>query len=310
MKTIPFLTRVITLTLLAASIFTGCKKETSNSGLSSQQEEEIADLSAQSEVNNEVIFNDVFDNVIGVNNEVGMAGLGVFGRTNNSSIGGRESGMDSLPCYTISIERLALPELFPLKIIIDFGNGCTGKDGHTRSGKIVSTYTGRLTIPGKTVITEFEGFRFDSLSVEGRQTITNTTAPGSNRRQFTIDITDGKLTVPSQSYSNWTSHRVITQIEGNATPDLPIDDIFSITGNAHGKLKHGDVLNAWQSEIIEPLIKRFSCRWISRGILKVWRETLQSSSPWSGTLNYGDGTCDFLGVLTINGNARSIRLPH
>jgi hypothetical protein len=310
MKTVPFLTRVITLAYLALFIISGCKKETSSSNLSSQQEEEMASFSAESETNNEVVFNDVFDNVIGVNNEVGMAGLGVFGRRNGSLAGGRESGLDSLTCFSISIERLNLPELFPLKITIDFSGGCQGKDGHIRFGKMISTYTGRLTIPGKSVTTVFQGFRFDSLTVEGSQTITNTTSAGSNRRQFSIDIKDGKLTTPSGSYSAWTSHRVITQIEGNGTPDLPLDDIFSITGNAHGKLKRGDILNAWQSEISDPLIKRFSCRWISRGILKVWRETLQSTSPWTGTLNYGDGTCDYIGVLTINGNSRTVRLPH
>lgn len=310
MKTTPFLTRVITLACLVVFIIQGCKKETSSSGLSSQQEEEIASFSAESETNNEVIFNDVFDNVIGVNNEVGMAGLGVFGRRNGSLTGGRETGMDSLTCYTISITHLNAPDLFPLKIEIDFGGGCQGKDGHIRAGKMISTYTGRLTIPGKSVTTVFEGFRFDSLSVEGNQSITNTTSAGSNRRQFTIDVKDARLTSPDGSYSGWTSHRIITQIEGNGTPDLPLDDIFSISGGAHGKLKRGDILNAWQSEITEPLIKRFTCRWISKGILKVWRETAPSTSPWAATLNYGDGTCDFMGILTINGNSRTVKLPH
>jgi hypothetical protein len=301
---------MITLACLAVFTFSGCKKETSSSGLTSQQEEEIASFTAESETNNEVIFNDVFDNVIGVNNEVGMAGLGVFGRTSNLLTGGRESGIDSVTCYKISIVQLNAPELFPLQIVIDFGGGCLGKDGHIRTGKMISTYTGRLTIPGKSVTTVFEGFKFDSLYVEGSQTITNSTTAGSIRRQFTIDITDGKLTSPSGSFSTWTSHRVITQIEGNGTPDLPLDDIFSITGAAHGKLKRGDVLNAWHSEIIDPLIKRFSCRWISKGILRVWRETLSSTSSWAGTLNYGDGTCDFLGTLTINGTSHNIKLPH
>jgi hypothetical protein len=310
MKTTPFLTLMITFACLAVFTITGCKKETSSSGLSSQQEEEIATFSAESETNNEVIFNDVFDNVIGVNNEVGMAGLGVFGRTNTTLVGGRESGIDSLTCYKISIQHLNAPEFFPLQIEIDFGGGCLGKDGHTRAGKMISTYTGRLTIPGKSVTTVFEGFRFDSLTVQGSHTITNSTSAGSNRRQFTIDITDGKLTSPSGYYSTWTSHRVITQIEGNGTPDLPLDDIFSIIGSAHGRLKRGDSLNAWQSEIVDPLVKRFSCRWISKGILKVWRETLQNTSPWVGTLNYGDGTCDFLGTLTINGTTHNIKLPH
>ena len=37
-------------------------------------------FSSQSETENEVVFNDVFDNVMGVNTELGIGGTGIFGR--------------------------------------------------------------------------------------------------------------------------------------------------------------------------------------------------------------------------------------
>jgi len=300
-------TQLITATFFTSLILIACKKEQSGT-LSPTEEEQVANYSTQSETENEVVFNDVFDNVMGVNTEVGIGGTGIFGRVISN---GREMNTDSLPsCTQVSISLLNAPARFPMKIVIDFGAGCIGRDGHKRSGKIITEYSGRLIEPGSSATTRFEDFKFDSISVQGTHKITNTTASGSNQRQFTIDITDARLTKPNGDYSMWTSHRVITQIEGNGTPQIPLDDIFRVTGGAHGKIKHGDLIYAWQSEIIEPLIKKFICAWISKGTVRVKRETLPDNSQWAAILNYGQGDCDFVATLTINGQVHQIQLPH
>jgi hypothetical protein len=305
MKKSALFTRLMTAALFTSLVMIACKKEQSDS-LSPAEEEQAVNYSTQSETENEVVFNDIFDNVMGVNTEVGIGGTGIFGRV---ALNGREMDPDSLPsCTQISITLLNAPARFPMKIIIDFGAGCLGRDGHKRSGKIITEYTGKLTEPGNSATTRFENFKFDSISVEGSHKVTNSTTAGSNQRQFTIDITDAKLSKPNSDYSLWTSHRVITQIEGNGTPFLPQDDIFKVTGSAHGKVKHGDLIYAWRSEITEPLIKKFICRWISKGVVKVRREN--ANAQWEATLNYGQGDCDFLATLTINGTTRQIQLPH
>ena len=305
MKKSALLTRLMTAALFTSLVMIACKKEQSDT-LSPAEEEQAVNYSTQTETENEVVFNDIFDNVIGVNTEVGIGGTGIFGRI---AANGREMNPDSLPsCTQVSITFLNAPARFPMKIAIDFGAGCIGRDGHKRSGKIITEYTGKLTEPGNSATTRFENFKFDSISVQGTHTITNSTAAGSNQRQFTIDITDAKLIKPNGDYSLWTSHRVNTQIEGNGTPFLPQDDIFKVTGSGHGKVKHGDLLYTWRSEITEPLIKKFICRWISKGIVKVRREN--ANSKWEATLNYGQGDCDFLATLTINGTSRPIQLPH
>lgn len=305
MKKSALFTRLMTAALFISFVLVACKKEQSDS-LSPAEEEQAVNYSTQSEAENEVVFNDIFDNVIGVNTEVGIGGTGIFGRV---ATNGREMNLDSLPsCTQISITLLNAPARFPMKIVIDFGAGCVGRDGHKRSGKIITEYSGKLTEPGNSATTRFENFKFDSISVQGTHKITNSTTAGSNQRQFTIDVTDAKLSKPNGDYSLWTSHRVITQIEGNGTPFLPQDDIFKVTGSAHGKVKHGDLIYAWRSEITEPLIKKFICRWISKGIVKVRREN--ANTQWEATLNYGQGDCDFLATLTINGVSHQIQLPH
>ncbi|HWI92454.1 MAG TPA: hypothetical protein VNT20_14340 [Flavisolibacter sp.] len=307
MKKSALFTQLITAAFFTSLVMIACKKENSSS-LSPAEEEQVANYSSESETENEVVFNDVFDNVIGVNTEVGIGGTGVFGRLSSSD--SRENGADTLACVKVSVTLLNAPARFPMKIVIDFGTGCVGRDGHTRSGKIIAEYSGKLTEPGNSATTRFDGFKFDSISVQGTHKITNTTASGSNQRQFTIDVTDAKLSKPNGNYSLWTGSRVITQIEGNGTPLYPLDDIFKVTGSSHGQIKHGDLVYTWRSEITEPLIKKFTCHWISKGIVKVRREALSSNSQWVASLDYGAGDCDFLAALTINGTSHQIQLPH
>jgi hypothetical protein len=307
MKSFSMLTRLMT-TVFIILIFNSCKKEV-NETVTPVQEEEAANYFSQSETESELVFNDVFDNVMGVNTEVGIGGTGIFGRI-SSSTGTALMKVDSIPpCVTITITRLNLPDLFPVKIVMDFGHGCPGADGHTRYGKIITTYTGRLIIPGKSATTTFDGFRLDSFQVQGTHKVTNTTASGSNHAQYTVDVTDAKLSKPDGNYTSWGCHRVITQIEGNVTI-TPIDDIFTIEGTAHGRVKHGNDIFAWQSEITEALKKKFICHWISKGIIRMRRETLPATSPWVAILNYGNGDCDYLATLTINGVTHQIQLPH
>jgi hypothetical protein len=300
---------ILLITITFSSLLpVSCKKETSDSGLTAQQEEEIATLSAQAETENEWVFNEIFDNIMGVNAEVGLGGIGVFGRS--ASANGRETNLDSIPaCMILTVTHLNAQTYFPVKITLDFGGGCLGKDGHIRYGKMITTYSGRLTVAGNSAITTFDGFKIDSTSVEGTYTISNTTAAGSNQRQFTVDILNAKLSRPGNVHSQWTSHRKITQLEGNSTPDFPLDDVFSVEGSAHGKVTRNNDLHAWHSEITDPLRKKFGCRWLSKGIFKTWKETLSSNSPWAATVNYGDGTCDSRAQLTVNGVTKEIKLP-
>src|SRR3954451_19297582 len=132
MKKASLLTRLITISVFASLITIGCKKENSGT-LTPAEEEQIATYSSEEETQSELVFNDVFDNVLGVNNEVGIGGTGVFGRM-AAGTGGRETNIDSIPpCLNITVTRLNLPEPFPVRITLDFGTGCPGPDGHIRS---------------------------------------------------------------------------------------------------------------------------------------------------------------------------------
>jgi hypothetical protein len=261
-----------------------------------------------------MVFNEVFDDVMGVNDDVGMSGTGIFGRSNNSDPNGISTVArpDTIRCFTVTITHTS-NTIFPVHIVIDFGTtGCLGKDGHIRKGKIITDYTNRLLYPGASATTTFDGFYVDDIHVEGTHVITNTstTITGTNNynRQFTVDVTDARLSKSNGNFTQWNSHKVITQLEGLSTPLFPFDDIFRIEGSSNGSAKRENLLVAWGSEITVPLIKRFNCRWIVEGKIRTVRVNNSASNPWTAVLDFGSGNCDNQATITINGVPYQISL--
>src|SRR6266516_444976 len=77
------LTQLITTAFLFnLLIFFSCTKEKSQNGTDSQQEEQASMASSESDGEAELVFNGVFDDAMGVSDDVGMAGTGIFGRAN------------------------------------------------------------------------------------------------------------------------------------------------------------------------------------------------------------------------------------
>lgn len=284
-----------TLVLLFSLLFVvSCQKENSQDSAEELEQQEASIVSSESDAEAEIVFNEVFDETMGVNNEVGMEGVGSLDRVS--------------PCYTVTVTRLNPPDLFPVKVVIDFGpTPCRGLDGHYRRGKIITVYTGRLLNPGALATTTFDGFYVDTIKVEGTHKIQNT-SPSNLIRQFTVDVINAKLTKPSGNFVEWNNHKVITQLEGLNTPFVPLDDIFKIEGSASGRVQRGRLLVAWESNIIEPLFKRFNCRWIVKGKIRTVRRNTNAAGPWVAVLDFGTGNCDNLAVVTINGVSRQITL--
>ncbi|HMU45266.1 MAG TPA: hypothetical protein PKC72_02810 [Chitinophagaceae bacterium] len=291
------------LVVLSLFTFISCQKEHSQNGSDDQQQEEASTVSSESDAQAEDIFSRVFDDAMGANDEVGVGGSGVFY--------GRTDTLTPVPrCFTVTIEHPnGTP--FPVRITIDFGNtGCPGPDGHVRRGKVITEYTARLIVPGAVAVTTFDGFYIDDIKVEGTHKITNISSANTTplARKFKVEVIEGKLTKPNGNYIKWNSTKFITQVEGLVTA-TPLDDIFKIEGSANGQALRGNLLVAWQSTITEPLIKRFTCRWIVRGRIRTVRVNTSNNSPWVAILDFGNGICDNQATLAINGVTHQITLP-
>lgn len=307
MKLIFSPTRLVALVFVSLILFGSCKKETS---ADTSQEELASQASSEADAESDDIFNEVFDNVLGVNTDVGFGNTGVFGQMNPGTSGGT-ARLTACPDVTITHLSGTL-DPFPVKIVMDFGSGCMGRDGRTRSGKIISIYTNRLFVPGAKATTTLDNYKVDSVKIQGTLLVTNQgEAISANclRHKWKVEVQAGKLIKPNGNYTEWTSTKTITQVDGTCTPFIHLDDIYKIEGGAHGKVKRGDLLIAWNSEITDPLIKKFSCRWLVKGVIRIARLNLTTNSPWVAAINYGNGDCDNKAMVSINGVTHIITLP-
>jgi hypothetical protein len=206
-------TQLLLTLFLFVTIFS-CKKETSDT---SAQDEALANISAtESNAEADDVFNGVFDDVLGVNTNVGMGGTGIFGRKAGANVGtsyadGRIDNTNNLPpCLNIIIAQQT-PNSFPVTITFDFGStGCAANDGHWRKGKIVIDYSNRLLIPGAAASVRFEDFQIDSIAIDNSTTYTISNTGTQDNLQFTVDA-NAKLSKPNGNYSEWYSHKIISR---------------------------------------------------------------------------------------------------
>ncbi|HYF33379.1 MAG TPA: hypothetical protein VD993_19780 [Chitinophagaceae bacterium] len=286
-------------------VIPACKKDKSE--MTSQEAEQFGRATSESDAEAEIMFDDVFDNVMGVNTDVGIGGTGIFGQRNiqyGEEIIAGVDGTDTVPaCVTVTITRLNPPAAFPVKVVIDFGTGCTGRDGRLRKGKIITVYTARLVVPGSVAETTFENYSVNGIKVEGIHRVENKST--SQQWIFNITVRNGKLTKPNGNYTQWNSTKTITQIEGNGTPLFPLDDVFSIKGESAGTVKRDSTLYQWAARTLpdHPLIKRFACRWIVKGKIAIRRTNSDVA-----VIDYGSGQCDNKAYITINGATFEITL--
>jgi hypothetical protein len=287
--------------IAAVIVFSSCKKDNSLGEVTDNSAEETTTTVAasQSDAETETLYDDVF-NITGSMNmneageELGL-GDGLPGPFMRSS---GERNIDSAQhCFTIRVVP-NIPGVFPKTVTIDFGNGCLGRDGKLRKGKIVSIYTAPMRVPGSKVSTTFLGYHVDSFHIQGTHITENTST--SNLKGWKVTVLDGKVTnTNSNQWRSWNSLKQFTQIEGNGTPNFPLDDVLKITGGARGANSAG---HTWGSTIVEPLIKKFTCRWIVKGTVKIVKNAREA------LLNYGNGACDNQATITINGVTTTITL--
>jgi len=285
--------------VMAAITFTGCKKETSSSAVTEESPAEATTTVAiaAEDAETEAAFDDVFNITASISSEDAGDDLGMGANVSVLAEPGTRLTPSTPRCFTVTVVPMQ-PGVFPKTVTIDFGNGCVGRDGKLRKGKIVSIYTNRMLVPGAKVSTTFVGYYVDSFHIEGTHITENTST--SNMQGLKVTVIDGKITNTNNGkWRKWNSTKNILQIEGNGTPNFPLDDVYKITGGAAGSNSAGHV---WSSLIVEPLIKKFTCRWIVKGTVRLTRDGREA------LLDYGNGNCDNLAILYINGTGHTITL--
>jgi hypothetical protein len=261
-------------TMLALAIgFNSCKK---NKDAAVEEFETTFELSGDQAIADN-LSEDANDMLLQVAEENNIAG--------GFAPGGPVVINDFIPCATVTIT----PQTgFPKTIVIDFGTSCS-YNGNTRSGKINVTLSDSIRKAGSIAIMTFTNYFINGYKKEGTITWTNTSTPGT--RSWTRKTENGKVTAPDGRYWNHSGERFVVQTAGVSTP-IRTDDVFSITGN------HTVSNSAGATRVItvlEALQKKTDCANIDKGKLKV-----QGPNHYA-IIDFGDGTCDNLATLSIDG---------
>lgn len=201
-------------------------------------------------------------------------------------------------CYTVTFSPSR--NVYPRTKTIDFGTGCTNAAGVTKKGKIIVTqYNPKREAHGRFSEITYDNYYVNNIHVEGSIQV-NKVANGSKivykhivHKTFTTD--DGDI-------KDWNSNLNWTLVQGGDTK-TGADDIYEITGHAEGtETLNGIEANNWRADIDKnnTLVKQHPCKRIGQGgvIIKIH---IKNGDDLNEYLDYGDGSCDNLGTLSING---------
>ncbi|MBS1650654.1 MAG: hypothetical protein JSU07_01470 [Bacteroidetes bacterium] len=323
MKAIKLTKGIVILAASGALLTVSCKKKENPTSTTPTPDTETTTASQSSTAEN--ISNDI-------QNIGGQATSNSSGQlTTYRNNGETEFRLESSPCATVSISGNTYS--------VNFGSGCTGFDGRTRSGMLVYT----VNMPGAYYRTPGFSFTVTSQSyvVDGNavtinnKVVTNTTPPGFNpastnltwsvTANLSINLASGAGTV---TYNTARTHTLAntsdtTVYHGQSTAISWNKAHLIISGNSNGVNTKGENYTA----VATNLIRNFDCIYSSGTLNQVtsFPSTIFGPRPYIGgtlaytpgtrstrTINFGNGTCSAGNntvSVTINNNTYSFTRP-
>ena len=285
----------IALTAVISLVLASCKKS-DVSNVTASDDSKAATLSDSSTVAENVYYDVLSNAFVGYSDNVSSMGVSQSGKTTILSTG-TNGGSGHLSCATYTISD-SVHGHYPKTLTLDFGTGCTSIDGILRTGKVIYTFSGPLFTPGTTVSVSFNQYTVKGYGIQGTYAITNNST--QNGISFTTLVTNGILTYPDATNYHYSHNKTYTQTAGASTPFDMSDDVYAISGNSAFSSSDGSslVLN-----VTTPLVRNFTCLNITQGVVSfVYNQDI------SGTIDFGDGTCDNSATLKVGNITRTITL--
>ena len=186
-------------------------------------------------------------------------------------------------------------------LTIDFGAGCTDDHGTIRKGKIMIVYNGRRFLPGSSVVTTLDGYEINGIKVEGVRSVANSSNSTQSDPRFTTTMTGGMITWPDGTTASRDESITREWKLGAAT----IDSQWLVTGSATGKNRHNQ---DYSMTITETLLYKKECAVFNKVFMAVKGIKELVTADKKVTIDYGNGTCDKLVTITINGKSKVVEL--
>jgi len=254
---------MITL-LISVFIFTSCEKQeaTISDNLSVEKVQQVAEIEVISEAVSSII-EEVY--IIDGTDE-------------------RKSTETFLPkCMTKTVVIDGLTRTLTL----NFEGDCEMPNGNILSGTITLVYVRDPAAQTRTITYSFTDFYFNQKHIEGGGTIFREKSNENGNPQSTKNqsIT---LTWPNGKSAHRVEMKLREWIEGVGSGTWG-DNVYLVTGNWTTEFPNGDVNNG----IVTIALRReLTCRFIVSGIIAL------SHNEASGTLDFGDGSCDNKAIFT------------
>ena len=190
-------------------------------------------------------------------------------------------------CATITVTTTG--GNYPKVFLADFGTaGCKDANNLTRKGQLKITLSGPITETGSKMTIERIDYSINYIKLEGTIEYTNTTTIPTTP-QWSRKVTNGKLTDTQGGVYTNSGFYTTKQTAGVDTPVLS-DNVYEITEGTHKvTAANGESLTL---TVKEPLIKKYSCLFVSKGQLKIQGEIL------NGVIDYGNNDCDAVYTYT------------
>lgn len=217
----------------------------------------------------------------------------VFPLSLNSSLCFPGNGNGTVDCVTVTDSGA---DVYPRTITLDYGDACVGIGGNVRSGVITITWTAAPDQINAQRTVNFVDFAFNDRSITGSRTVTYTGLNAEEQPTYALVIDTDIETANGTLGHNATQN--IVWLSGYATAAC-FDNVFEVTGASTVVRPNGVTV---VRTITTPLIVDRVCGYIVAGVIQVTGVL----NPRS--LDYGDGTCDNIAVLTMNGNTYEIAL--
>ena len=282
---------IVLICLFALIFAVGCQENTNIQDLDL--------MTAEDDLIADAAYDDVFSEVDGVMNLMDQFGYELSGLKSAAVL-------DTCPIISVISEP---GSFWPRTIVVDYGEGCKVSRFNTdreriRKGKILIKVSGPMWIEGSYREVTFEDFSINDFQVEGRRTVTNQgvwdEGEYAGLKYFSVTLDGGTITTPEGQVISKDVNRTRTFVEGEDTKWDTRDDIWHINGIATGVNRQG---LAFTREITSPLWKEIGCRFITRGTVLI-----QAENRPDVILDYGDGTCDPLATITVNGETDEVGL--
>ncbi len=258
-------------------LFTGCSKDESQT-----EESETASLTAEESKQSaeaDATSNDVFTML-----EMAYAEI--------EEAEGRNASLFP-DCVTITISS----ENGVTFVTLDFGLGCQLNNGAFVTGIVNLTYS-QIVAGTRTITVTFDNFTHNNKGIAGGGTIYRERNNAQGNPQSTVNV-NIDVTFQNGTVADVQGTRVAEWIEGVGSGTW-LDNVFSITGDRDIEFSTGFTHHA---VVVEALRREVTCDHFVSGVIEITRNN------GNGALDFGDGTCDNLAVLTINGEDIIIILP-